>query len=211
MEALGQSYGYILYRTHIAGNFSGELKLDGMYDYAKVYVNGGEQGTLDRRLSQSALTIRTDQSDNTLDILVENGGRVNFGKHLREQRKGIAPPVTLAGKQLQGWQIYRLPMSDAGAITFKSEQAAVRGPEFYRGSFTLTKTGDTYLDMRGFAKGAAWVNGHFLGRFWDIGPQQTLYVPAPWLKAGTNEVVVFDLEPKGTTKLGGLAAPVYSQ
>jgi beta-galactosidase len=209
MEMLGQSYGYILYRTRIAGNFSGELKLDGMYDYAKVYVNGVEQGTLDRRLSQSSLTIRTDKVDNALDILVENGGRVNFGKHLRDQRKGIAPPVTLAGKELKGWQIYPLPMSDAHAIAFKSEQAAVRGPKFYRSSFTLTKTGDTFLDMRGFAKGIAWVNGHLLGRFWDIGPQQALYVPAPWLKAGANEVVIFDLEPKGNPKLQATSGPVY--
>jgi beta-galactosidase len=210
MEMLGQSYGYILYRTHIPGTSSGELKLGGMYDYAKVYVNGVEQGTVDRRLSQSELTIRTDQSDNRLDILVENGGRVNFGKHLRDQRKGIAPPVTLAGKELKGWHVYPLPMSDAHAITFKSEQADSHGPTFYHGAVTLTKTGDTFLDMRGFAKGIAWVNGHLLGRFWNIGPQQTLYVPAAWLKAGANEVVIFDLEPKSNPALSGTTAPVCS-
>jgi beta-galactosidase len=209
MEMLGQSYGYILYRAHIAGASSGELKLDGMYDYAKVYVNGVEQGTLDRRLSQPALTIRSDQSDNTLDILVENGGRVNFGKHLRDQRKGIAPPVTLAGKELKGWQIYPLPMTDLHAVAFAPSAQAKVGPAFYRGNFTLTKTGDTFLDMRGFAKGAAWVNGRFLGRFWDIGPQQTLYVPAPWLNPGANEVVIFDLEPKGNPKLQATSGPVY--
>jgi beta-galactosidase len=211
MEMLDQSYGYILYRTHITGPTSGELKLDGMYDYAKIYLNGVEQGTLDRRLSQSALTIRTDQSDNALDVLVENGGRVNFGKHLRDQRKGIAPPVTLAGKELERWQIYPLPMGDLHSIAFRPERSEVHGPAFNRGNFPLTKTGDTFLDMRGFAKGIAWVNGHLLGRFWTIGPQQTLYVPAPWLKVGTNEVVIFDLEPHGNPKLSGLIVPAYSQ
>lgn len=211
MEMLGQSYGYILYRTPIPGAATAELTLSGMSDYAKVYVNGTEQGTLDRRLGQSAVTIRTYQPDNTLDILVENGGRVNFGKHLRDQRKGIAPPVTHAGKELRGWQIYPLPLSDPHSIVFKSEQPGVQGPAFYRGAFILTNTGDTFLDMRGFAKGIAWVNGHPLGRFWNIGPQQTLYVPAPWLKVGENEVVIFDLEPQGAPKLVGLNAPVYSQ
>ena len=211
MEVLGQSYGYILYRTHVSGATNGELKLDGMYDYANIYVNGVEQGTLDRRLSQFSLTMHTDQPDNTLDILVENGGRVNFGKHLRDQRKGIASPVTLAGKELRGWQIYPLPMDNPHTIMFKSEQTAVHGPAMYRGEFALTKTGDTFLDMRSLSKGVAWVNGHLLGRFWSLGPQQTLYVPAPWLKVGTNEVVIFDLEPRGTPKLSGLTAPVYSQ
>jgi beta-galactosidase len=212
METLRQAYGYVLYRTNIAGAASGELNLDGMHDYAKVYVNGVEQATFDRRLNQPALTIRADQPDNTLDILVENGGRVNFGKHLRDQRKGIAPPVTFAGKELRRWQIYLLPMTDLNAAKFvPATPKEETGPGFARGTFSLTVTGDTFLDMRGFAKGVAWVNGHLLGRFWSIGPQQTLYVPAPWLKVGTNEVVIFDLEPKGTTKLRGLAAPVYSQ
>ena len=211
METLGQSYGYILYRTHISAAASGELKLDGMYDYAKVYVNGIEQESLDRRLGRSAVTIHADQPARTLDILVENGGRVNFGKHLRDQRKGIAAPVTLAGKELKAWQIYPLPMSDPHATAFDSGQAGSQGPAFYRGSFTLAKTGDTFLDMRDFAKGVAWVNGHLLGRFWSIGPQQTLYVPAPWLKVGTNEVVIFDLEPHANPKLAGVTAPVYSQ
>jgi beta-galactosidase len=209
MEELRQAYGYVLYRTNIAGAARGELKLDGMYDYAKVYVNGVEQGTLDRRLSQSSVTIRTDRADNTLDVLVENGGRVNFGKHLRDQRKGIAPPVTSGGKELRGWQTYPLPMSDLHSIVFRGEQAEVHGPAFYRGSFTLTKTGDTFFDMRGFTKGVAWVNEHMLGRFWDIGPQQTLYVPAPWLKVGTNEVVIFDLQPHSNPRLRAISGPVY--
>ena len=212
MEMLRQAYGYILYRTHITGATSGELKLDGMHDYAKVYVNGVEQGTLDRRLSRSALTIRTGQRDNTLDILVENGGRINFSKHLRDQRKGIAPPVTFGGKELPGWHIYPLPMTEVRNVRFSPAQPGkIAGPGLLRGTFSLTRTGDTFLDTRALTKGVAWVNGHLLGRFWNIGPQQTLYIPAPWLKVGTNEVVIFELEPKGDPKLSGLTAPVYSQ
>jgi beta-galactosidase len=210
MEMLGQSYGYTLYHTHVAGAISGELKLDGMQDYAKVYVNGVEQGTLDRRLSQSALTIRTDKPDNTLDIIVENGGRINFSKHLRSQRKGLAPPVTFAGKELHGWQIYPLPMSDVQNVRFSpADPGKTAGPGFLHGTFSLTATGDTYLNLRGYGKGVVWVNGHLLGRFWDVGPQQTLYLPAPWLKVGQNEVIVFNLDNTSSRMLQGLVRPLY--
>jgi beta-galactosidase len=82
------------------------------------------------------------------------------------------------------------------------------GPAFYRGTFTLQKTGDTFLDVRTWSKGTVWVNGHQLGRFWNVGPQQTLYVPGPWLKKGINEVVIFDLLPQVDPVLRGLKAPI---
>ena len=210
MESLGQSFGYIVYRAHVEGPASAELLMAGMHDYAKVFVDGAEQGTLDTRLGQTSLVIHANSADNALDILVENGGRINFSKHLRNQRKGIVGPVTLAGKELRGWWMYPLPMGDVSAVKF-APMPAQGGPQFQRGVFALAKTGDTFLDMRESGKGVVWVNGHLLGRFWKIGPQQTLYVPAPWLKVGTNEVVVFELEGAGATTLQGLAAPVYSQ
>jgi beta-galactosidase len=82
-------------------------------------------------------------------------------------------------------------------------------PTFYRGHFTLTATGDTFLDIRNLGKGALWINGHPIGRFWNIGPQQTLYVPGPWLNKGANEIVVFDLAPStGFATVTGLATPI---
>jgi len=210
MESLGQSYGYIVYRAHVAGAVTGELRMAGIHDYAKVFVNGKEQGTLDTRMGQTSLIIHAEAADNKLDILVENGGRVNFGKHLRDQRKGIEGAITLARKELKGWRMYPLPMSDLSAVKF-GPGPTPEGPQYRRGSFVLAKPGDTFLDMRQFDKGVVWVNGHLLGRFWKIGPQQTLYVPAPWLKAGSNEVVVFQLEGSRTATLQGLAAPVFSQ
>jgi beta-galactosidase len=210
MESLGQSYGYIVYRARVAGPVTGEFRIAGVHDYAKVFVNSKEQGTLDTRMGQTSLVIHADAADNTLDILVENGGRVNFSKHLRDQRKGIEGTITLAGKELNGWRIYPLAMSDLSAVKF-GPGPTPEGPQFRRGSFVLAKPGDTFLDMWQFGKGVVWVNGHLLGRFWEIGPQQTLYVPAPWLKAGSNEVVVFQLEGSHTATLQGLAAPVFSQ
>jgi beta-galactosidase len=144
-----------------------------------------------------------------LDILVENSGRVNFTKALREERKGITREVLFNGKQLLGWQVYTLPMPDAPRPRFG--KAKVEGPAFYRGTFKLTRTGDTFLDTRGWGKGTVWVNGHHLGRFWSIGPQQTLYVPGVWLKRGTNEVVVFALTEPTQRTMTGLAAPILNQ
>jgi beta-galactosidase len=73
-----------------------------------------------------------------------------------------------------------------------AKSGEVKPGEFFKGTFTLTNTGDTYLDMSNFRKGMVWVNGHNLGRYWEIGPQKRLYCPAPWLKKGENEMIVLD-------------------
>jgi len=211
MEMLGQSYGYILYQTEVTGPIDGELHLEAMQDYAKVYLNRAEQGTLDTRLGQNTLTLHSSATKNSLEILVENGGRINFTKRLRDQRKGIAGPVTLAGKELHSWRIYPLPMNDLHSVAFKRAETQVHGPAFCRGTFALAKTGDTFLDMRGLTKGVSWVNGHLLGRFWDIGPQETLFVPAPWLQVGPNEVVIFTLGETKNATLRGIPSPVVGR
>jgi beta-galactosidase len=205
MEALGQSYGYILYRTHIArgSGRDAELVIDQVRDYAQLYVGDSLVGTLDRRMGQDRLPVRIPAGGATLDILVENMGRINFTKALRDERKGITRGVTLGGRELTGWTVFPLPLDSLGAMKFVASNGRLAGPGFYRGSFELRRTGDTFLDMRGWGKGTVWINGHHLGRFWGIGPQQTLYVPGPWLRAGTNEVTVFDLEvPRNNTLAG---------
>jgi beta-galactosidase len=210
MEALGQSYGYILYRTRIAHGDGGdaELVIDQLRDYAKVYVNDSLAGTLDRRLGQDRLRLRVPAAGATLDILVENMGRINFTKALRDERKGITRGVTLGGRELTGWTVFPLPLDSLGGIRFAALKAPLAGPGFYRGSFEVRRTGDTFLDMRGWGKGTVWVNGHHLGRFWGIGPQQTLYVPGPWLREGRNQVTVFDLELPNSATLSGLSHPI---
>ena len=204
METFGQSYGYILYRRMIPGPARGELSIGDVRDFAQVYVaarsparsTGGRQDHL-------AIEIRPGAR---LDILVENGGR-NFAKPLREERKGITGALSLDGRDLTGWDVFPLPMASAPHPRFVARAPA--GPAFYRGKFPLTATGDTFLDTRGWGKGTVWLNGHHLGRFWDIGPQQTLYVPGPWLRRGTNEVIVFDLERPQHQTLAGLAQPIH--
>jgi beta-galactosidase len=211
MEELGQSYGYILYRTHVAGGDGGEsqLAIEDVRDYARVYLNDSLVGTLDRRLGQHGLSLHIPQSGATLDIFVENMGRINFTKALRGERKGITHAVTLDGRELTRWTVFPLPFDSLGDLAFRGASSdSARGPALYRGTFTIERPGDTFLDMRGWGKGTAWVNGHQLGRFWEIGPQQTLYVPGPWLKPGANQVTVLDLDVPRRRTLAGLSHPI---
>lgn len=194
MEDVGQSYGYILYRTRLAHAGSRELKLDEVHDYAQIYVDGQLAGTLDRRLGQSTLSIHAARENAQLDILVENTGRVNFGRQFPMERAGITHAVTLDGVPLTGWQIYPMPMDHLDSLAFKAGPCT--GACFFAAAFQVDSPADTFVDTRSLGKGEMFINGRPLGRFWQIGPQRTLYLPAPWLKRGDNQIVVFDLDGK---------------
>jgi beta-galactosidase len=190
-EKIQQAYGYIFYRTKVIGNGKAFLKIPHLSDYAVVYVNGKKSAVLDRRLKQDSCSIELDKKENTIDLFVENIGRINFGKYLSDNYKGISQGVFLDGKELKNWTIYGFPFSKEPDIN-KNKISLPEYPVIRQGSFSLIKTGDTYLDMRNWGKGHVWINGHNLGRYWNIGPQQTLYVPACWLKNGENKIVVFE-------------------
>jgi beta-galactosidase len=206
MEALGQSYGLILYRKQLDRGAKGKLEIAEVKDYALVSQGGKTLGTLDRRLKQNSLDVDVNTSA-PLDILVENMGRVNFGPNMVTDRKGISDKVTLNGEELTGWEIYPLPLTDLSRLKFSANPK--QGSAFYRGTFQVASTGDTYLDMRGWGKGYVWVNGHNLGRYWRVGPQQSLFVPAGWLKSGRNEIVVLDLGEGRTRSVQGIKELVF--
>jgi beta-galactosidase len=109
-------------------------------------------------------------------------------------RKGITERVSLNGMTLMNWQVFNLPCDESylNRLTY-SDKAPLLPGNFFKGEFELSATGDTYLDVTQWEKGVVWVNGHNLGRYWNIGPQKQLYCPAPWLKKGKNEIVIFDL------------------
>ncbi len=209
MEEVGQSSGYVLYRTTIDRPASGTLVFEELRDYAVVLLDGKRVASLDRRHRQSAVPLEVARAPAVLDILVENGGRINFGPRMVDDRKGITEKVVLGDRELLEWQIFSLPVERPAASRFS--QRPVSGPAYHRGTFELRKTGDTFLDLRGWGKGAVWMNGRCLGRFWKIGPQQTLYVPGPWLVQGANEIVVLDLEDRGHRSVSGLSEPILDR
>ena len=207
MEGLGQSYGFVLYRKRVAKAAKGLLEIDECRDYAVVLQGARRLGVLDRRLKQQALEVEL-EAGKPLDILVENMGRTNYGPHLWDDRKGIVGPIRLAGAVLTGWENYTLPMTKLSALRFSNSRMS--RPAFLRGQFELSSPGDTFLDMRGWGKGYVWVNGHNLGRYWNIGPQQCLFLPAPWLTKGFNQVIVLDLGPSDHQRLRGVKDPIWS-
>ncbi|MBI5216085.1 MAG: beta-galactosidase [Ignavibacteriae bacterium] len=210
MEDVGQSYGYILYRTQIKQHGEGKLVIKDLRDYAAVFLDRTKIASLDRRHKQSKIDINIEGYSATLDILIENGGRINYGNKLTDNRNGITEQVTFNGNELTDWEIFSLPFDDVSNVRFEFQQAS-SAPVLYRSTIVLPKVGDTFLDMRGWNKGCVWVNEHNLGRFWYIGPQQTLYVPGVWLKEGDNEITVLDLEQSDFHSIQGLKEPVLNE
>lgn len=194
-EALGHEQGLMLYRTRLVGARSGKLVLHGLHDLASVYLDGRLIGHLDRRLGENSLELpASEAAEPLLEILVEAMGRINFGPLLVD-RKGITERVSLNGMTLLGWDHHPLPLRE-GWVKGLPASAALdpRAGQFFKASFEIAgKPADTFLDLSEFGKGMVWVNGHNLGRYWAIGPQQRLYLPAPWLRQGRNEVIVLDL------------------
>lgn len=200
MEELGQGYGYTLYRTAVPdGAHTGTasvrtMRLYGANDRAHVFLNGELKATwYDRELLENHVTEWNVPAPCALDILVENTGRVNYGPLIEAQRKGIAGCVRVNEHALNGWEQYCLTLDDTEKIDWEREYAS-GVPAFYRFAFTVDDRADTFLDMSGWGKGCAILNGFNLGRFWSVGPQKRLYVPAPLLKVGTNTLVIFETE-----------------
>ena len=190
-EEMGQYQGFADYRTRLIGHKSGRLTVTELHDFATVFLDGKFVGTLDRREGRMSIDLPSDGArEPVLDIFVEAMGRINFAAQMID-RKGITDRVTLNGMTLMNWDVYQFPMT--AAPTPGTGHLATEAPTIFAGSFDLDKPADTFLDCSNLKKGVVWVNGHNLGRYWEIGPQKRLYCPAPWLKAGRNEVVVFEL------------------
>ncbi len=228
MEFYGQGYGSILYRTHLPPLDSpATLTVTEPHDFARIFIDGKNIGQLDRRNGETTLTLPVTTDSTTLDILVEAMGRINFGRAIKDY-KGITDRVTLSEtrdgvtshRDLTDWLVYSLSdslgfytaMQFAPADT-AANRATVNGqqrqqPGVYRATFTVDRPGDTFLDFSGWGKGLAYVNGHPLGRFWEIGPQQTLYTPGCWLNEGANEIVIFDILGPVNPIIAGLAQPL---
>ncbi len=198
-EELGQNQGLIRYEITLPKDASGKLTFERLSDYATIFVDGQYIGTLDRRLGQKEIDIPEGAkvADRKLEILVEGMGHINYSDRMDSDRKGISG-VKLNGSLISDWTMEMFPLDDRWVSNLSQTRGlSDRKGQFFRGTFQLISAADTFLDMRKYGKGAVWVNGHNLGRFWKIGPQYRLYCPAPWLKKGTNTITVFDMQGTG--------------
>ena len=227
MEKYDQGHGCILYRTTIPKGPAATLEAKAVHDFGFVFLNGQRLGVMDRRSGDFKVRLPERKRSATLDILVEAVGRVNFGTEVHD-RKGLHAPVKLGDTELTGWQVFSLPLDEQmlGKLHFSRSRGnetpakkdsgtpyvvAYDKPAFWRATVTVKQPGDTFLDLHSWGKGVVWVNGHCLGRFWNIGPTQTAYVPGCWLHAGTNEIVILDLLGPEKPVLTGLEKPVLDE
>ena len=192
MEQLGQDFGFTLYRTTLRGPFTGvPLELGRVHDRAVVYLDGKHIGTVERsrRKDPMPLTLAAGQTAK-LEILVENMGRVNYGSKLLD-KKGLLDGVRLDMQYHFGWEMLCLPMEDLSGLQWSD---TADGPRFLRGKLTIDEAPkDTFLRLDHFTRGFVLINGFNIGRFYTpAGPQKTLYVPAPLLRQGENEIIVFE-------------------
>ena len=199
MEKLGQGYGFILYRTHIRGPREGlPLVLAGLHDRAHVFVNGKLHGVQYRNDKQALPRIPVPAEGVDIAVLVENMGRTNYGQNLID-RKGIDGAIRLGQSFVYHWEALTLPLDNLDKVEFGEMKEFAGRPQLLRGKFTIEGTPeDTFVRMDGFKKGVIFINGFNLSRYWEVGPQKTAYLPAPFLKEGENEIVILELDGRTT-------------
>jgi hypothetical protein len=195
----GQDHGMVMYRKTLSTG--GLLHIEGLRDYGTVFSQGKYLDYLSRVSKPGVNVIQNvdipppaNGAGATLEILVDSFGHVGYGQAMYDF-KGIVGAVTLDGEELKSWQAHSLPLDDAyiAGLPPMTDASSIRPGMFFKAEVMLEHTGDCYLDMSAWDKGYVWVNGHLLGRYWRIGPQQRLFCPAPWLWPGRNEILVFDM------------------
>lgn len=237
LEEMNMGWGSMLYMTSLPEIGEPSVLTGDFHDFAQVFINGKYIGKIDRVKNERSLTLPPVKKDDELEILVEAMGRINFGRAIKDFKgivgdvtiSSVIDQMEITWKP-QAWIHYGMTddyhkavnafkynhdytKPDTGVRVGKRVMWNTDGldlvtkPGYYRGYFTLKKVGDTFLDMETWGKGQVWVNGHAIGRFWSIGPQQTLYVPGCWLKKGKNEVIVLDVVGPRETVMWGQATP----
>jgi beta-galactosidase len=210
------SRGLVAYRVTLPPGPAASLEAAKVRDLAWLYLDGRQVGTMDTRYRRFRVELPARDKPATLEILLYTIARVNFGVEIHD-RKGLHGPVRLQGKDgssqvVENWEIRAIDFDADGklpALRWKNGRAA--GPAFWRGYFDVAATGDTFLDMSSWGQGIVWINGRCLGRYWSIGPTQTMYLPGPWMKRGRNEVVVLDLTGPENARINGRTTPIYDQ
>ena len=220
IEQYDISRGLVAYRATLPAGPAGVLAAAKVRDLAWVFVDGKQVGTMDTRHRRFKVALPARSKPVTVDILLYTIARVNFGVEIHD-RKGLHGPVTFTPQEsavedkpqaVENWTIRAIDFDADGVLPpLAWQRSRAQGPAFWRGGFSVDKTGDTFLDMAGWGQGVVWVNGRCLGRYWSIGPTQTMYLPGPWIKRGRNEVVVLDLTGPRSARIAGLAVPVLDQ
>ncbi|HYP15947.1 MAG TPA: beta-galactosidase, partial [Opitutus sp.] len=218
LESYDISRGLVSYRTTLPAGPAGTLDAALVRDVAWVFLDGKPAGVMDTRFRRFRVDLPARDQPQQLELLLYTISRVNFGVEVHD-RKGVHGPVRFTPKggtpqPLEGWQIRAIDFDAEAklpALAWQARPAPAKTPAFWRGTFDVATPGDTFLDVSTWGMGIVWINGRCLGRYWNIGPTQTMFLPAPWLKAGANEIVVLDLVGPESPTIAGVKTPVLDQ
>ena len=213
MEYYGQNYGLILYSTTLDAFEENHIRIQ-PYKYkdrANIYVDGDWFATYMRdrgcrggkgayMAPDGAAALAQNGKERKIDVLVENTGRLNFGRMISDERKGIEGALLYTGVQLFGYDTRTLPLEDLSRLEWKENTHTDHKPCFFKGAFDAKSGVDTYICFENFGHGYIWVNGFNVGRYDSAGPQMTLYLPGHFLKDQDNEIIVLDIDPVGERK-----------
>lgn len=202
-------FGYVLYQTEI--NTEPEdvvLELENVRDYAAIYIDGKLHGTLTDNNKKLNLNIPAGQ--HILQLYTENIGRITYGPEILDNSKGLFGSVTLDGEDIENWAIIPLNVRDYDITTLTFEDnTATELPCFYKGTFNIDTPTAIYLDISGWGMGEVWVNGKYMGSYWEEEKQQSIQISANDLKEGKNDIVVFELKNNKQTSMKLSQTPVF--
>lgn len=191
---LGIEFGYVLYQAEI--NIEAEdvvLELENIRDYAVIYLNDELQGTITD--NRKRITLNVAPGKYTLKLYAENIGRITYGPEILDNWKGLFGSISLNDEEVENWTITVLGIKDCDINNLQFEyKAESQLPSFHKGSFDIAEPKDTYLNITGWGMGEVWLNGQYLGSYWEEEKQQSIQIPTNVLVKGKNELVVFDLK-----------------
>lgn len=196
-EELGAEDGLVAYEAPVSFPAGARLSVPRLYDRAVVLLDGARLGVLERD-GDLSLDLPAAGGSGLLTIVVESLGRINYGP-LTGEGKGIMDGVLIGRRYVNGWAHRIVPQGapEAGSVEVPAA-AGAQADGVATAVFEIAEPADAWLAFPGGVKGMVWLNGFLLGRYWAVGPQETLYAPAPLWRAGRNEIRVLDTDGLGT-------------
>lgn len=208
---INMEFGYVLYETEISiAAMTAELELENVRDYAAVYIDSSYQGSVTD--NEKKITLSVKPGKHKLLIYAENIGRITYGPEILDNSKGLFGKSTLDGEEITDWKITPLKIKETepGSLKFEVGKKKVL-PALHKAIFQLDVPKSTYLDMSGWGMGEVWINGQYLGSFWEKEKLQSIQVLAEILKKGSNEIIIFDLKNTPQTSVKLVDQPVFNQ
>lgn len=209
MNDLNVDFGYVLYQADIKlESEDAVLEVENIRDYAVIYLGEELQGTMTD--NQKKLVLQSEPGEYDLRIYVENIGRITYGPEILDNSKGLFGSVELDGESIEGWKMTELKIRKSKVEDLEfTPKTEVNLPEFHKANVEISEPKDMYLNVSGWGMGEVWINGQYLGSYWEEEKQQSIQIPASALKKGENELIVFDLKNNKQSSMKFSSEPIF--